>query len=182
MLFKVTKTFFFYLMWYTSLVVSFGISLYVIFGSSNNNADPASLGSSNNSSDTVSLGRSNNSSDYVSLGSSNNCSDPDYFDYSDFRKVILKVIVMITGEIDFSEIPLNYEPDSHFNYVVEFMLLTFFLRVTVVILMNLLNGLAVSDTKEIKDDSELIGNQSVLEVISFWETFCWATLMMMVGV
>jgi hypothetical protein len=108
-LFKVTTMFFFYLVWYAFLVVSFGISLFIIFGSSDF---------------------------YSDCDSDSNCDS--YFDYSDFRQVLF---------------------------------LMFFLLVTMVVLMNLLNGLAVSDTNEIRADSDLIGIQSILEFISFWESF-----------
>ena len=78
---------------------------------------------------------------------------------------------MFIGEIDFLGIPLSLDdnPVSSFNYAAEFVFLMFFLLATVVILMNLLNGLAVYDTKEIRADSDLIGIESILEVISVWE-------------
>ena len=67
-LFKVTTIFFFYLVWYAFLVVSFGISIVILFGSSDN------------------------------------ISYSDY-DYSDFRKVILKVFVMFTGKLSLPGFP-----------------------------------------------------------------------------
>ena len=54
---------------------------------------------------------------------------------------------MFTGELEFGNLPLN----SPFSYV--FFLL--FLFLIVVVLMNLLNGLAVSDTGIIRDKAEI---------------------------
>ena len=58
--------------------------------------------------------------------------------------VLVKTFAMFVGELEFSDIPFN----SPFSYV--FFLLFIFL--IVVVLMNLLNGLAVSDTGLIREE------------------------------
>ena len=125
MFFKVTQTFFSYLIWYVFLVISCGISFFIIFGSSGEN-------------------------------------------FTDWKKVALKTFVMFIGEIDFADIPV--ESDDILNFASEFILIMFFLMMTVVILMNLLNGLAVSDTEKIREDTKIIGLSTILELLSFWES------------
>ena len=65
---------------------------------------------------------------------------------------------MFIGELEFSDIPFN----SPFSYV--FFLLFIFL--IVVVLMNLLNGLAVSDTGLIREEAEIHAHVSRVEVIA----------------
>ena len=87
MFFKVTQTFFSYLIWYVFLVISCGISFFIIFGSSGEN-------------------------------------------FTDWKKVALKTFVMFIGEIDFADIPV--ESDDILNFASEFILIMFFLMMTVV--------------------------------------------------
>ncbi|XP_030378440.1 transient receptor potential cation channel protein painless [Scaptodrosophila lebanonensis] len=62
---------------------------------------------------------------------------------------LIKTIVMLTGEFDAGDIKF----DSFYSYIL-FLLFVFFMTI---ILFNLLNGLAVSDTQAIKAQAELNG-------------------------
>jgi len=68
-----------------------------------------------------------------------------YFDHLELT--LVKTFSMFVGELEFSDIPL----DSHFSrvYFLSFVFLI------VVVLMNLLNGLAVSDTGLIREQAEI---------------------------
>ena len=68
----------------------------------------------------------------------------DYPFFDRVGLVLVKTFAMFVGELEFSDIPFN----SPFSYV--FFLLFIFL--IVVVLMNLLNGLAVSDTGLIREE------------------------------
>merc|ERR1719300_803614 len=72
--------------------------------------------------------------------------------------VLVKTFAMFVGELEFSDIPFN----SPFSYV--FFLLFIFL--IVVVLMNLLNGLAVSDTGLIREEAEIHAHVSRVEVVA----------------
>uniref|UniRef100_A0A1A9Z193 Ion transport domain-containing protein n=2 Tax=Glossina pallidipes TaxID=7398 RepID=A0A1A9Z193_GLOPL len=63
---------------------------------------------------------------------------------------LIKTIVMLTGEFDAGDL----EFDSLYNYLL-FLLFVFFMTI---VLLNLLNGLAVSDTQAIKGQAELNGS------------------------
>ncbi|XP_033255041.1 transient receptor potential cation channel protein painless-like, partial [Drosophila miranda] len=63
--------------------------------------------------------------------------------------IVIKTIVMLTGEFDAGDIKF----DSVYTYLI-FLLFVFFMTI---VLFNLLNGLAVSDTQAIKAQAELNG-------------------------
>ncbi|XP_017096586.2 transient receptor potential cation channel protein painless [Drosophila bipectinata] len=76
----------------------------------------------------------------------------DKGEFNTFSKPIealIKTIVMLTGEFDASEIKFT----SIYTYLI-FLLFVFFMTI---VLFNLLNGLAVSDTQAIKTQAELNG-------------------------
>ena len=60
---------------------------------------------------------------------------------------------MFVGELEFSDIPID--PESGLSWV-SFSFLVVFVFFIVVILMNLLNGLAVSDTGIIMEKAEIV--------------------------
>lgn len=74
--------------------------------------------------------------------------DDDFNSFSNLGLSIMKTLVMSTGEFDVASI--NFQANA-FSY---FIFLMFVFLVTI-ILLNLLNGLAVSDTQVIKSEAEL---------------------------
>lgn len=77
--------------------------------------------------------------------------DEDSDDFNKFNSVglsIMKTLVMSTGEFDVASI--NFKLNS-FSYII---FITYLFIVSIV-LLNLLNGLAVSDTQAIKSEAEL---------------------------
>lgn len=74
---------------------------------------------------------------------------------------ILKTIVMMTGEFDAGSIELG----TPSNYGI-FLLFVIFISI---VLFNLLNGLAVSDTQQIKDEAELVGLIGRAELLARFE-------------
>ena len=65
----------------------------------------------------------------------------------------MKTITMFVGELEFSDIPID--PTSGLSCI-SFGFLVVFVFFIVVILMNLLNGLAVSDTGIIMEKAEIV--------------------------
>ena len=70
---------------------------------------------------------------------------------------------MFVGELEFSDIPFGSNPIS----TILFIAFIFFI---VVVLMNLLNGLAVSDITIIRDEAEVLSLKSQVDLISYWES------------
>merc|ERR1712066_995760 len=74
---------------------------------------------------------------------------------------------MFVGELEFSDIPID--PESSISWV-SFCFLVIFVFFIVVILMNLLNGLAVSDTGVIMEKAEIVSYTTRVETISYMES------------
>lgn len=77
---------------------------------------------------------------------------------------VFKTVVMLTGEFDASSIPFVSFPGTS---QVVFVLFIFLIAM---VLFNLLNGLAVSDTQAIRDDAEVVSYISRVKLMSYIET------------
>ena len=77
---------------------------------------------------------------------------------------------LFVGQLEFADIPIN---DLYINQYVRLLAYAFFLLVflVVMVLLNLLNGLAVSDVAKIEDEAEFRVNYNKLEVIMSVESF-----------
>ena len=65
---------------------------------------------------------------------------------------ILKTSVMFMGEIEFSDIPMD---ENNVGVILGYIYVMAFILMVVLVLMNLLNALAVSDISEVMNDSEI---------------------------
>ncbi|XP_065203479.1 transient receptor potential cation channel protein painless-like [Planococcus citri] len=83
--------------------------------------------------------------------------------WPDLKVSLIKSIIMMTGELDASNLPLG----ENFNYSYVFLLL--FILLVPMVLYNLLNGLAVSDTNAIMKDSEIFVIMSRVNLIRHLE-------------
>ena len=70
---------------------------------------------------------------------------------------IFKTFTMFVGELEFSDLPIN-SGDALAFFTFTFLIL--FVFMTIVVLMNLLNGLAVSDVGELLAEAEIISIKS----------------------
>lgn len=92
--------------------------------------------------------------------------------FTTYYNSLLKTIAMTTGEIGYTELPLDAFPiSSHLLYVT-------FVFLIVLVLMNLLNGLAVSDIQKIQQEAEILSSRSRVEVISYIESVLPAKLLL----
>eukprot|EP00090_Calanus_glacialis_P040395 TRINITY_DN7041_c0_g1_i5.p1 TRINITY_DN7041_c0_g1~~TRINITY_DN7041_c0_g1_i5.p1 ORF type:complete len:976 (-),score=208.34 TRINITY_DN7041_c0_g1_i5:92-3019(-) len=87
-----------------------------------------------------------------------NGQENDYPFFDNLGFTLVKTFSMFVGELEFSDIPFN-SPFSYFFFLA-------FVFLIVVVLMNLLNGLAVSDTGLIREEAEIHAHVSRVEVIS----------------
>jgi len=95
---------------------------------------------------------------YILLHEDNGGTDREYAFFDHLGLCLVKTFSMFIGELEFSDIPFN----SPFSYI---FFLTFVFLI-VVVLMNLLNGLAVSDTGLIRNEAEIHAHVSRVEVIA----------------
>lgn len=93
----------------------------------------------------------------------NQTSNEDAAFFRDPGISIFKSVIMLTGEFDAGSIPFDRYPGiSHVLFVL-------FVFLIAIVLFNLLNGLAVSDTQSIKSDAELVGYVCRAKLISYFE-------------
>lgn len=91
-------------------------------------------------------------------------------DYIFFNKpwlALIKTSTMFVGELEFSDIPVNVDGGLGGLSYIFFLSFVFLI---VVVLMNLLNGLAVSDTGVIQEEAEIVSYISQVETISYTES------------
>ncbi|XP_065216944.1 transient receptor potential cation channel protein painless-like [Planococcus citri] len=79
--------------------------------------------------------------------------------WPDLKVSLIKSIIMMTGELDTSNLPLG----ENFNY--SYVFFSLFVFLIPMVLYNLLNGLAISDTNAIMKDSEIVAVMSRVELI-----------------
>ncbi len=94
-------------------------------------------------------------------------SDDDYIFFNSPWLALVKTSTMFVGELEFGDIPINL--DSKMTPLSYIFLLAFVFLI-VVVLMNLLNGLAVSDTGVIKEKAEIVSYISRVDTISYTES------------
>lgn len=118
----VLKTFVWLLLWYSSLLFGFGISLFFIFGGNLNQGD--------NSNKTI-----------RGDGSTN---DKKEDEFRNLPLSMVKLSTMVIGEFEYSNLPLDKNP------VFSRIILVAFVFLVVIVMINLLNGMAVSDTHKLR--------------------------------
>ena len=81
---------------------------------------------------------------------------------------LVKTIVMFAGEFDASDLPFDTLPGT--SHLI-FMLFVFFVSI---VLLNLLNGLAVGDTRKVRDDAEIVSLVARANLIYYLFFLCSA--------
>lgn len=141
MLKTVSWNFFKFLLWYCILIIAFALSFYTLFRQEDDEDQKAP--------NPNSTGKEEDE-------------EEDFFE--DPGRSLFKTIVMLTGEFDAGSIKFSTFPvTSHIIFIV-------FVFMIPIVLFNLLNGLAVSDTQEIRADAELVGHISRVKLISYFES------------
>lgn len=85
--------------------------------------------------------------------------------FNDPGSATFKTIVMLTGEFDtFGSLPFSLHP------IISHTLFLLFIFLIAIVLVNLLNGLAVSDTQAIRADAEIVAHVSRVNLIHYFET------------
>ena len=83
----------------------------------------------------------------------NGTKNDDYPFFDEIGTSLLKAAAMFVGELEFSDIPFTENAISKILFVA-------FIFLIVVVLMNLLNGLAVSDIGLIREEAEVLSLKS----------------------
>ncbi|XP_059061905.1 transient receptor potential cation channel protein painless [Achroia grisella] len=143
MLRTVSWNFFKFLLWYCILIIAFALCFYTLFRQEIKDDQKAPNLNSNK------CGKEEDD-------------EEDFF--VDPGRSLFKTIVMLTGEFDAGSIKFSaYPVTSHIIFIV-------FVFMIPIVLFNLLNGLAVSDTQAIRANAELVGHISRIRMISYFES------------
>ncbi|XP_016840208.1 transient receptor potential cation channel protein painless isoform X2 [Nasonia vitripennis] len=89
--------------------------------------------------------------------------DPENENFVQPPLALFKTIIMLTGEFDSSDLPFSHFP------VLSRLVFCGFIFLIVIILLNLLNGLAVNDTAEILSQAELVCLISRARLVAYAE-------------
>uniref|UniRef100_A0A182Q5L5 Ion transport domain-containing protein n=1 Tax=Anopheles farauti TaxID=69004 RepID=A0A182Q5L5_9DIPT len=143
MLKTVSKNFLKCLVLYSIILLAFAFSFYTLF---RKNGSP----------------QANKASPEVPAAGDDSGDDDQFNQFGEVPLALMKTAVMLTGEFEAANIKFQ---QSSLSYVV-FALFLFFVSI---VLFNLMNGLAVSDTTAIKAESELIGFTQRVFVINKYE-------------
>lgn len=144
MLRTVSWNFFKFLLWYCILIIAFALSFFTLFRK-------VTVDDEKTAPDPNNTGKEGDEEE-----------EEDFFE--DPARSLFKTIVMLTGEFDAGSIKFSTFPvTSHIIFIV-------FVFMIPIVLFNLLNGLAVSDTQEIRADAELVGHISRVKLISYFES------------
>ncbi|XP_040568559.1 transient receptor potential cation channel protein painless [Lepeophtheirus salmonis] len=112
---------------------------------------------------------------YIMLHRDNgdNVNKGDYEFFDSPWLTLAKTFTMFVGEIEFSDIPVDRSTDES-EYialpVIAYLFLLAFVFFIVVVLMNLLNGLAITDTGIIQARAEIVSNVTRVESVSYAES------------
>lgn len=146
---KVSVTFLKSIALYSILLFAFALCFYTMFGGTPE--------SNNNATETASPATDGN-------GCKTNNDDEAADEFNSFGYpgiAIIKTFVMLTGEFDASSLNLN-----NASYCIIFVMFVFLITI---VLFNLLNALAISDTQIIKNDAELTDLTQRIAVLACYE-------------
>jgi len=163
MFFKVTRKFIKMFFMYTPYIVAFGLFFYISMAKDFAvNKDVKSIEISK-----ISKNISEKILDAKEEVLEEIKKDGDFFD--NFFFSILKTLIMFVGELDFSDIPFDNNPIfSHIFFVI-------FVFIIVIVLMNLLTGIAVDEISDIQKNAEV--SIQVMRVKAIWQMEKFYSLM-----
>ena len=84
----------------------------------------------------------------------------DYTFFDDLPMTLVKIITMSAGEIEFADLP--------FQDLYGYSFLLVFVILIIVVMMNVLNGLAVSDVGTMQKEMELVLYENQINTIYTW--------------
>ena len=151
MFFKVMKTYIKIMAWYGCYIVAFGLGFYIMLHDDINEASKNKDDAGKNVTGKINITKADE-------------------DKNKFRNPLLAVIktsTMFVGEIEFGDLPIE---GGDISVTMIYIFLVLFIFLMIIVLMNLLNGLAVSDTGQMINDSLIESQVSFISTIKFYES------------
>ena len=151
MFYQVMQRYFKILAWYSIYLIAFGLGFYIMLHDDTINPKNTEFG--------------NFRKNETSKASGNNNHTKSTFDNP--YLALAKTSAMFIGEIEFGDLPIH---GGDINVTMAHAFLLLFIFLMIVVLMNLLNGLAVSDTGKIVADSEISSQITFINTIQYFES------------
>ena len=161
MFWQVAVTFFRFLAFYATFIIAYGLGFYIMLHHDTGNRK----GGKNETEDSMvaSPTRTKRKANNKLINSDGDDDDPDPFNVP--LKSLMKTAVMFLGEID--DLP---DKGGNITQVLAHLYMLTFLFLMVMVLMNLLNGMAVSDTGKILQKSQVLGQIELIDTIAYSES------------
>ena len=144
MFYQVGLTFFKFLLFYASFLIAYGLGFYIMLHHD--------------------ISRFNNSTIPTDNKTETN-SDAEGNTFNAPMRSLMNTAVMFLGEID--DLPTM---GGNISQTLAYIFLLSFLFLMVMVLMNLLNGMAVSDTGKILQKSQVLGQTALIDTIAYSES------------
>jgi hypothetical protein len=162
MFWQVAVTFFRFLFFYATFLIAYGLGFYIML---HHDTDLKKGGKNETEEDSVSqpLTRIKRKAGQKTINTDGEDEDPDPFNVP--LKSLMKTSVMFLGEID--DLP---DRGGNITQTLAHLYLLTFLFLMVMVLMNLLNGMAVSDTGKILQKSQVLGQIELIDTIAYSES------------
>jgi hypothetical protein len=145
---KVMKRYVKVMSWFVNYIVGFGLGFYIMFHHDTERMDK-SHDNKKPSNDTPCC-----------------CKDDDKSKFDHPLLALTKTWTMFIGELDFDDLDIN---GGDLSTVMAYLFLIAFIFLVVIVVMNLLNGLAVSDIQNMMADSKIESQISIIETIRYLE-------------
>ena len=139
----VLKTYSFILLSYIPFLLAFSFVFSLIY-----NLKSAAAG-----------GTSDNSTDTSTITTDGDSSAENFDHFGTIFNSLVRTTVMLTGEFNYPDIPMKHWM-GRFIFVI-------FLFLMVIVIMNLLNGLAVSDIHKIQKEADTYHHISIVETLAY---------------
>ncbi|XP_069704042.1 transient receptor potential cation channel protein painless-like isoform X2 [Periplaneta americana] len=139
---RVTLNYMKFLAWYGPLIIAFTFSFFVLYHN-----------------ETPNEGQKEFMSSLQNCSNSSGENEVDFYSY--IPLTLVKTVVMMIGEFDASS--MSFNNGGYFIFLL-------FVFVMTIVLVNLLNGLAVSDTQAIRDNAELVTYRSKVKLVHRFES------------
>ena len=150
MYWEVFRTFSYYLLTYSVMLVSFGLGFYVMFHKDVKEGPQC-------------LSISSNQGKVGEEKECNACDCPwNFFDTP--WMALAKVVGMTVGEIEFSDIPVN-EGSGDIAVTFSYLFVIAYIFMILIVFINLLNGLAITDIAKLRDTSAVVCNISKIRIM-----------------
>ena len=152
MYYKVMKRYIRIMIWYSFFIIAFGLGFYIML---HNDTENVMELQNDHKNETASNSTIRNTDD-----------DRKKNKFRNPYHAIMKSSIMFIGEIEFGDLPIQ---GGDVSVAMSYFFVLMFIFLMVIVLINLLNGLAVGDIIEILEDSKIENQICLIDTIRLFE-------------